>query len=108
MERILLDIIYILAVNYSFNLSDFMGSVFVYAFNPYISLFGNLTWGIIFGFIGAAVYVASEKQTLTILGYLILVGIIFSVVLPWGAVAIFGLVTAFIIGSILYKVVVEG
>jgi len=107
-ERIILEhLIFILGVNYSVNLTEFMGQVFVYAFNPYISMFGNLTWGLIFGFIGAAVYVSSERQTLTILGYLLLVGLIFVIILPWGAIAIFGLVTSFMVGSILYRVIVE-
>ena len=84
-----------------------MGGIFVYAFNPYISIFGNLTWGIIFGFIGVAIYAQSERQMLTTFGYLVIVGIIFSVILPIGLIAIFGLLSAFIVGSILYHTIVE-
>ena len=89
-------------------MTEFLQSVFVYAFNPYISMFGNLTWGFIFGFIGAAVYVSSEKQYLTTLGYLVLVGLILVAAdLPYAAVAIFGLITAFLVTSIIYKTFVE-
>ena len=95
-------------VNFTdFNVTNFMQRIFVYAFNPYISLFGNLTWGIIFGFIGAAIYAGSEENYLIVAGYLIMMGTIFALILPYHFVAVFGLLLAFIATSIVYKAFVE-
>jgi len=89
------------------NLSEFMQSPFTYAFAPYIALLGVFTWGIIMGFMGAAIYVSSERQTFTVLGYLVLVGVSFAVLLPAGLAYILGLTMAFIVTAILFKIFVD-
>jgi len=76
------------------------------AFNPYLAIFGNLTFGIIFGFIGAAVY-ANERSISTIITYLVLVGIFFAIVLPIPIAAIFGLILVFALSTVFYKTFVE-
>ena len=76
------------------------------AFNPYTAIFGSFTFGIIFGFIGAAVY-ANERSIGTIITYLVLVGIFFAVVLPIPIVAIFGLILVFALATVFYKTFVE-
>lgn len=76
------------------------------AFDPYLSVFGNLTWGIIFGFIGAGLY-ANERSMVTIMVYLILVGIFMSIILPEEFAAVLGLILAFIIGTVLYLAFVK-
>jgi len=99
--------LFILSLIEGLNFSNFTGNVFVYAFDPYLSLLGNFTWGIIFGFIGAGVYVASERQLLTTTGYLILMGVIFAVIMSTSLVTILGLILAFIISSMMYHAFVE-
>lgn len=81
-----------------------------YAFAPYIVLFGNFFWGIIFGFIGAGIYVSGEGPLiyLTILGYLVIVAVIFVILLPLFLVALFGLILTFIVTVILYNTFVVG
>ena len=71
------------------------------AFDPYLSIFGNFTWGIIFGFIGAGLY-ANERSVATISIYLILVGIFFSIIFPLWVVYIFGLLLAFLLTTVFY------
>ena len=84
-----------------------MGNIFGYAFEPYITLFGNITWGIIFGFMGAALYVAAERSVLHIFGYLIIVGVFFAIILPTALIAILGLIASFIGATIVYRTFVE-
>ncbi|RLF62131.1 MAG: hypothetical protein DRN16_02395 [Thermoplasmata archaeon] len=90
----------------TFNITNFTANIFRYALDPYLSLFGNITWGFIFGFVGAAIYV-NNKSLPTIFGYLIIVGVIFSVILPAAIYSIFALITAIIGTTILYEVLVE-
>ena len=90
----------------SFNLTNFTVNIFRYALDPYLSLFGNITWGFIFGFIGAGIYVNSRSIP-TLFGYLLVVGLIFSVILPSAVYAIFALLTTLSGTAILYKVLVE-
>lgn len=90
----------------TFNITNFTANIFRYALDPYLSLFGNITWGFIFGFVGAAIYV-NNKSLPTIFGYLIIVGVIFSVILPSAIYSIFALITALIGTIILYRVLVE-
>ena len=87
----------------SFNLSDIINQTFVIAFNPYVSIFGNLTWGIIFGFMGGAIYAGSERQYLLTFGYLVIVGITFGIILPYALIAIFGIIVAFIGTVVVYN-----
>jgi len=68
---------------------------------PYLTIFGNLLWGILFGFIGGAVY-ANERSLGTSAAYLILVGAFMAFILPVPIIAIFGLLLAFIVAVILY------
>lgn len=76
------------------------------AFDPYLSIFGNFTWGLIFGFIGAGLYV-NERSIAIALTYLVLVGIFFSIVFPAILIYLFGLVLAFVLASTLYTGLVE-
>ena len=89
-------------VSFNFNITNFTQEIFVYAFSPYVSIFGNLTWGIIFGFVGAGVYVGSNSIPTTF-GYLCIIGLIFGAILPQALIAIFGLIAAFIGASVLYN-----
>lgn len=85
-----------------YNFSNFTtDGIIRIAFDPYLSIFGNYTWGIIFGFIGAGLY-ANERSMGTIMIYLILVGIFMSIILPVMFAAILGLILAFILGSVFY------
>lgn len=76
------------------------------AFNPYISVFGNFTWGIILGFIGTGLY-ANERSVGTIATYLILVGIFGSILFPAQLVMLFGLLLAFTLSVIFYISFIE-
>jgi len=88
-------------INLTFqNFTD--GGLFRMAFNPYVHIFGEFTWGIIFGFIGAAIYV-NERSISIIATYLILVGAFVSIIFPSHIVAVFGLILAFIVTVIFYQ-----
>lgn len=97
---------FLAVIDINLNLSNFSQNIFVYAFNPYVSLFGNFTWGIIFGFIGAGLFVGSGSNR-TAFTYLIIVGLIFSIVLPAALIALFGLVAAFIAAAYMFKTFVK-
>jgi len=89
-------------VTLEYNFSNFTtDGILRIAFDPYLSIFGNYTWGIIFGFIGAGLY-ANERSMGTIMIYLILVGVFISIILPVAFAAILGLILAFIFGTIFY------
>ena len=76
------------------------------AFDPYYNVFGNFTWGIIFGFIGAGLY-ANERSIGTITTYLILVGIFGSILFPAQLIMLFGLLLAFVLSVIFYISFIE-
>lgn len=95
----------IVAYTFDFNVSDFINNWLRYAFDPYTSLFGNITWGILFGFIGGGLYVGS-KSTVTVFTYLTVVGLIFAAVLPLALSAIFVMILTFIGTIALYIVYV--
>jgi len=71
------------------------------SFDPYIQVLGNLTWGIVFGFIGGGLY-ANERSISLVTGYLILVGIFFSIILPYWFMYLFGLMLAFVLTVIFF------
>jgi len=98
---------FILMVTIDINISDFVQNFLKYAFDPYTSIFANLAWGIIFGFIGAGLYVGS-RSIVTMFTYLALVGITFAIILPFALVAIFGLILVFIGTTAFYVILVEG
>ena len=102
----LLIYIYSLMVTIDINVSNFTSGFLRYAFDPYTSIFANLAWGIIFGFIGAGLYVGS-RSIITMFTFLTLVGIIFAIILPWAIVAIFGLILVFIGTTAFYVILVE-
>ena len=89
------------------NLSNFTDDLLYYAFAPYIYIFHDFFWGMFFGFIGGAIYVASEGNYLLIFGYLVLMGFFFGIILPFALVAIVGLIAAFIGATIVYRAFVE-
>ena len=91
----------------SINVSDFINNWLQYSFNPYTSMLGNLVWGIIFGFIGAGIFVGS-KSVQTAFTYLVIVGVVFGLILPQAIIGIFGLIVVFIAASVFYTVFVEG
>ena len=76
------------------------------AFDTYYTVFGNLTWGIILGFIGAGLY-ANERSIGTIATYLVLVGIFASMLFPAQVVMLFGLILAFLLSVIFYISFIE-
>lgn len=89
-----------MGINLSFN--DFVNSGIIrVAFDPYLSIFGNFTWGIMFGFIGAGLY-ANERSIATTSIYLILVGVFFSIIFPLWVVYIFGLLLSFLLATTFY------
>jgi len=102
----LLILIHIILVSVDINITNFTENIFRYAFNPYISIFGNFTWGIIFGFIGAGLFIAS-RSTATAFTYLVLIGLVFGVLLPEALVGIFGMIVAFIAAAAFYVILVE-
>jgi hypothetical protein len=90
-----------------FNFTNFTGGGIIrWGMVPYYQIFGNFTWGIILGFIGAGLY-ASERSLGIAFIYLVLVGIFFSIILPMALVYLFGLLFAFIVTIILYRTFVE-
>ena len=76
------------------------------AFNPYLAIFGNLFWGIVFGFVGASIFV-NERSLGSISAYLIVVGVFFAVAFPTSIIMVFGLLLSFSIAVILYKALIE-
>jgi len=90
----------LMGINLSFSNFTDAGIIRV-AFDPYLSIFGNFTWGILFGFIGAGLY-ANERSIATTSIYLILVGIFFSIIFPLWIVYIFGLLLSFLLATIFY------
>lgn len=85
------------------NFNDFIeGGIVKWGMQPYYVIFGNFTWGIILGFIGAALY-ANERSTATVMLYLLLVGVFFSIIFPMPVVYLFGLIFAFTLTYILYR-----
>jgi len=94
-----------MGINLSFSNFTDAGIIRV-AFDPYLSIFGNFTWGILFGFIGAGLY-ANERSIATTSIYLILVGIFFSIIFPLWIVYIFGLLLSFLLTTIFYVTFVK-
>jgi len=76
------------------------------AFNPYYSIFGEFTWGIILGFIGGALYI-NERSISTTTTYLILTGIFVSLIFPSHIVGLFGIILSLMIAIIFYKAFIE-
>lgn len=91
--------------DFDFNITNFTSNWLVYAFSPYASIFGNAMWGIIFGFMGAGIYAGSRSGP-TVFTFLIIVGLIFSIILPEALIAIFVMVVTLIGTSALYVVYV--
>lgn len=90
-----------------YNFSNFTrDGIIRVAFDPYLSIFGNYLWGIIFGFIGAGLY-ANERSLGTATIYLILVGAFMSIVFPVAVAGIFGLLLAFLLAVIFYKAFIQ-
>ena len=88
------------------NISDFLQNILRYSFTPYLDILSNLAWGIIFGFIGAAIYVNSRNLP-ALFGYLVFIGIFFSIVLPTAVFAIFGLITGLIGTYFIYRLLTK-
>lgn len=76
------------------------------AFDPYYNVFGEFTWGIILGFIGAALYI-NERSISTVTVYLILVGAFVSIIFPSHIIALFGILLSLLIAVIFYKAFIE-
>jgi hypothetical protein len=93
-----------------FNFSNFTNrGILRVAFDPYLSVFGNFTWGIIAGFIGAALYI-NERSIGTLTIYLILTGVFMSIVFrgPAGVlVGLFGVILALLLAVIFFRAFVQ-
>ena len=90
-----------------FNFSNFTaGGILRLGFDPYTSVLGNVTWGIIFGFIGAGIY-ANQRSLGITLAYLIGIGAFFGLIFPEELAFIFGLLLTFIISIVLYVTFVQ-
>jgi len=95
------------AQSLDFNLTNFTNDGLIrVAFDPYYGIFGNFTWGVVFGFIGVAIY-ANERSIGTTTTYLILVGIFMSIIFPSILMGLFGLILTFLIAIIFYKTFIE-
>jgi len=90
-------------VSIDINLSDFVHNWSQYAFSPYTTIFGDLTFGILFGFIGAGIYVGAGSKV-SVFGFMILAGIIFAVVFPAIMILMFAVLVTFIGTGVLYSV----
>ena len=107
LEIIIPKLFFIVAAAIDFSLTNLTTEgILRVAFDPYYDVFGNFTWGVIFGFIGAGLY-ANERSIGTITTYLILVGIFGSILFPAQLVMLFGLILAFVLSVILYITLVE-
>lgn len=100
-------LITLLAATIDINLSEVLDAPFQYAFQPYIAIFGDVFWGMFFGFIATALYVGSERNYIILMGYFVIICIFFAIVLPYALAGILGLFAAFIATTILYKAFVE-
>lgn len=96
-----------MAATIGLNFTDFTAEgILRVAFDPYYNIFGNLTWGIIMGFIGGGLY-ANERSIGTITTYLILVGVFIGVLFPSQVLFLFGMILAFVISVIFYITFIE-
>jgi len=92
---------------FQFNLTNITdGGLARAMFDCYRVIFGNFFWAIVFGFIGAGIYV-NERSIGTIVTYLILVGIFMSIIFSTSVVAIFGVFLAFLLTVIFFKAFVD-
>ena len=107
LEIITSKLFFIVAAAIDFSLTNLTTEgILRVAFNPYVSVFGNFTWGIILGFIGTGLY-ANERSIGTITTYLILVGIFGAILFPAQLVMLFGLLLAFVLSVIFYITFIE-
>lgn len=92
---------------FEFNLTNITdGGLARAMFDCYRLIFGNFFWAIVFGFIGAGIYV-NERSIGTIVTYLILVGMFISIIFTLEVVAIFGLFLGFLLSVIFFKAFVD-
>ena len=92
---------------FQFNLTNLTdGGLARAMFECYRTIFGNFFWALVFGFIGAGIYV-NERSIGSIVTYLMLVGIFISVVFGANVIAIFGLFLAFLLTVIFFKAFVD-
>ena len=90
-----------------YNFTNFTSSGIIrIAMDPYFIIFRNFTWGIIFGFIGAGLY-ANERSVGTLIAYLVIVGVFFSIIFPEALVYLFGLILSFALAVTFYKTFIE-
>lgn len=75
------------------------------AFQPYYAIMGNFTWGIIFGFIGVALY-ANERSMGTVSIFLILIGVFFSIAMNQFLWYLFGILLGLLLATIFYRTLV--
>lgn len=104
---LILSMIYFVADAIPINLTNLTtDGIIKAAFNPYYSIFGEFTWGIILGFIGAGIYI-NERSIGTITIYLILIGIFVSAIFPSHIIALFGILLSLLVAIIFYKAFIE-
>jgi len=72
------------------------------AFQPYYAILGNFTWGIIFGFIGVALY-ANERSMGTVSIFLIIIGVFFSIAMAQLMWYLFGIILGLLLATIFYR-----
>jgi hypothetical protein len=80
--------------------------IFSISFAVYLSIFGDLFWGMLFGIIGGALY-ASNRSIGVVTTYLIIVGSVLGILLPIFIIPIFGIILGFALTIIFYKTFVE-
>jgi len=104
----MMSIIAWMVLTIDINLTNMTGTgMLSLGFQPYIDLLGSAFWGILFGFPAAAIYVNSERKYMGVFGYLTLIGLFFTIILPVPIAAFFGMILTLIVATLLYKVFVE-
>ena len=92
---------------FQFNLTNLTdGGLARAMFECYRTIFGNFFWALVFGFIGAGIYV-NERSIGSIVTYLMLLGVFVSIIFTFDVIAIFGLFLAFLLAVIFFKAFVD-
>ena len=93
----------IVLVILDFNLTNMtLKGIMRASFEPFTNIFGSYFIGMILGVIGVAVYV-EERSLGHMIGYLIIVGVFFSIIIPVEISALVGLIAGIVLTRILYK-----
>ena len=97
----------VIATSINFDFDSFtVSGILRIAFDPYFTVFGNFTWGVIFGFIAAGMYI-NERSIGSLATFLILCGVFGAVILPAEFIFLFSIILTFIISTVFYITFIE-